>query len=130
MGKIFLGAAAFFAGIGTLFAARAARGDVVAPDTPAGNDIVQGSSPLGIGNNNPFNLEFRPSIQWRGQLGANGRFAVFSDPLYGIRAGMININTKFVRDGSNTVRKLCGAPPPPPTRAACPGPRPERRAPR
>jgi hypothetical protein len=57
-------------------------------------------------NNNPFNIEFRASIQWEGQIGTDGRFVVFRDSLSGIRAGMINIHTKMTRDGLNTIRKI------------------------
>lgn len=71
-----------------------------------GLPVTQGSSPSGLRNNNPFNLEFRTSIQWRGQLGTDGRFVVFDTPLNGLRAGMINIHTKFTRDGIKTVRGL------------------------
>lgn len=107
---------AFFAlaaiGIGALFLPRIARGSVNTGDgggepfTPDPEAEPLGTSPKGIRNNNPMNLEFRTSIQWRGQLGTDGRFAVFDTALNGIRAGMINIHTKFHRDGIRTVRRL------------------------
>lgn len=74
--------------------------------TPVKEPVVVGSSPKGIDNKNPFNLEFRTSIEWRGQIGTDGRFVIFNIPLNGIRAGMINIHTKMTRDGLNTVRKI------------------------
>lgn len=89
---------------GALFIPRIARGDTSVTDEvtpPAG-----GISPRGIENNNPMNLEFRTSIQWRGQIGSDGRFAVFDTPLNGLRAGMINIHTKMVRDGLTSVRRI------------------------
>lgn len=113
MDKLF--AALGIAGIifGALFIPRIARGDETVSeidlDTLPGRipeNAPRGTSPRGIGNNNPFNLIFLPSVQWRGQLGTDGRFAVFDTPLNGIRAGIINIHTKFTRDGLNTVRKL------------------------
>ena len=96
-----------FAGvaIGALFIPRIAKGATVSvPENPDAQPL--GTSPKGIRNNNPMNLEFRSSIQWRGQLGTDGRFAVFDTPVNGIRAGMINIHTKMVRDGLNSVRKI------------------------
>ena len=74
-----------------------------APDEP---DFVPPSGIKGLDNNNPFNLEFRTSIQWRGQIGTDGRFVVFNTALNGLRAGMINVHTKFTRDGIKTIRGL------------------------
>lgn len=65
-----------------------------------------GISPTGLRNNNPFNIEFRTSIQWRGQVGTDGRFVIFDSPLNGLRAGMINIHTQITANGFNTIRKL------------------------
>ena len=109
MDKILLVLSALGIGIAALFIPRIARGDttgtgnveVTFPDTP----VPQGSSPLGLRNNNPFNLEFR-EIGWVGEIGSDGRFSVFDTAENGIRAGMINIHTKMVRDGANTVRSL------------------------
>lgn len=42
--------------------------------------------PRGIRNNNPGNIEYSPRNQWQGQIGSDGRFAVFSAPEYGIRS--------------------------------------------
>lgn len=46
-----------------------------------------GLLPVGIRNNNPGNLKYNPANAWTGQTGqdSNG-FAVFSDPVYGLRA--------------------------------------------
>ena len=73
---------------------------------PTAEDFVPPSGVKGLDNKNPFNLEFRTSIQWRGQIGTDGRFVVFNTSLNGLRAGMINIHTKFTRDGIKTVRGL------------------------
>ncbi len=109
---IFASFAAFFAGLGALLfsgSARATSGaaDTVrpAPITEVEERFPRGSSPLGLGNNNPFNLEYR-SIGWIGEIGTDGRFSVFNTAENGIRAGMINVHTKMTRDGANTVRKL------------------------
>lgn len=87
---------------GLLFS-RTARADQTV--NPLQTDFVPPSGSTGIRNNNPFNLEFR-NIGWRGEVGSDGRFSIFDSALNGIRAGMINVHTKFNRDGANTVRKL------------------------
>lgn len=90
--------------VGTFFASRSASAaQSIDPDDP---DFTPPSGVRGIVNNNPMNLEFRTSIQWRGQLGTDGRFAVFDTALNGLRAGMINIHTKMTRDGLTSVRKI------------------------
>ena len=86
---------------GALFIPRIARGDTLTESSPGRDDIQPppgGISPKGIRNNNPMNLEFRTSIQWRGQLGSDGRFVVFDTPLNGLRAGMINIPKWYAMD--------------------------------
>lgn len=42
--------------------------------------------PRGIRNHNPGNIEYNPSVKWRGQIGSDGRFIQFQSPEYGIRA--------------------------------------------
>jgi Na+-transporting NADH:ubiquinone oxidoreductase subunit NqrC len=64
------------------------------------------SEPRGIRNNNPGNLEYNPEIQWKGQIGSDGRYAVFRTAREGIRAMMIDLHTGFVRDGENTIREI------------------------
>ncbi|WP_120513127.1 virion protein [Photobacterium salinisoli] len=43
--------------------------------------------PRGIRNNNPLNIEYNKANDWKGQTGSDGRFAIFSNPAYGFRAG-------------------------------------------
>lgn len=98
---------AFIAAIINALRSAFSGGDAAQPvlgDAVPGPQV--GASPKGIGNKNPFNLEWRASIDWRGQIGSDGRFVIFDEPLNGIRAGMINIHTKMTRDGLNTVRKI------------------------
>lgn len=40
----------------------------------------------GIRNSNPGNLDYSEKNPWKGQIGSDGRFAIFSGPEYGIRA--------------------------------------------
>lgn len=110
MDKIFIGLTAAALLLGALFIPRIARGAAVSnTNQPGLNDVnevpPQGSSPLGLRNNNPFNLEHR-NIGWIGEIGTDGRFSIFDTAENGIRAGMINVHTKMTRDGANTVRKL------------------------
>lgn len=59
--------------------------------------------PRGIRNNNPGNIEFNESVNWRGQTGTDGRFAKFESPVLGIRAlARILKNYKRIH-GINTV---------------------------
>lgn len=95
-------AAAVIAGA-FLFSRTASASQSIEPEEP---DFVPPSGIRGLINNNPFNIKFRTSIQWRGQTGTDGTFVVFNTALNGLRAGMINIHTKFTRDGANTVRAL------------------------
>lgn len=48
------------------------------------------TTPRGVRNNNPGNIDFNAANKWQGQLGKepgpNGRFAVFDTPENGIRA--------------------------------------------
>lgn len=98
-------------GVGLTVLPRTARGaNTSGPDTSVPlvpTPFTGGSSGArGLINHNPFNIRYRRDIDWRGQVGTDGTFAVFDTDLNGIRAGMINMHTKFVRDGANTVRKL------------------------
>ena len=115
MAKIITVLAALVASIGVLLAARAARAAPISgteasnigPGVEGIGIVPLGSSgSRGLTNNNPFNIKFRASIQWQGQIGTDGEFVVFRTSLFGIRAGMINIHTKMTRDGLNTVRKI------------------------
>jgi len=40
----------------------------------------------GFRNKNPGNIEFKEYNQWKGQAGHDGRYAIFSDMSFGIRA--------------------------------------------
>lgn len=59
--------------------------------------------PIGLRNNNPGNI--RPGDNWKGMIGTNGGFVVFSDCSWGIRAMAINIITQ-INNGYNTIEKL------------------------
>lgn len=61
--------------------------------------------PLGLRTNNPGNIRYSPSINWKGQVGSENGFAKFSDMLFGIRAYGINVKGK-INKGYNTLDKL------------------------
>ena len=66
-------------------------------------------------NNNPLNLDFHPTICWQGQRGVEvvpvgstylPRFACFSSPLMGLRAGAKELIAYITKDGADTVTKI------------------------
>lgn len=59
----------------------------------------------GIRNNNPGNIKYSEANQWIGQTGTDGTFAVFSDPVYGIRAAAVLLKND-IRAGKATVEQL------------------------
>ena len=82
-----------------------AKQNVTAPGQTA---TSKNGLPKGIRNNNPLNIEFNPSNKWDGQTGNDGRFAVFSEPFYGIRAAARNLKTYRDKYGIKTVREIIG----------------------
>lgn len=114
MDKILIGTIALLFGVGTLLFSRRAeanmvieKGDELEPivvpdlyDYRGRNDL-----PRGVRNNNPGNIE-DVGINWQGLSGNDGRYGIFINTVYGIRAMMIDIHTGFVRDHENTVRAI------------------------
>jgi hypothetical protein len=77
----------------------------IAP-TPQGAPVRAGdrSAPRGIRNNNPGNIE--AGIGWKGEVGTDGRFAIFATPAHGIRALALNaVNSQRIH-GNDTVSEL------------------------
>ena len=64
-----------------LLGAQLMRSDLVVVDP-----VVSADAPRGIRNKNPGNIEHNPGNDWRGQVGSDGRYAVFDNPVNGIRA--------------------------------------------
>lgn len=60
--------------------------------------------PLGLRNNNPGNL-VDAGINWRGLIGTNGRFCVFENIAWGIRALATDIRTD-INQGQNTIAAI------------------------
>lgn len=91
-----------------------AAGEQRGPDgrVALGSGRNQTNLPRGIRNNNPGNIEFRPTNAWRGQTGSDGRFARFATPEAGLRALAIDLGTKS-RRGLTTVRSILNTYAPP-----------------
>lgn len=62
-------------------------------------------TPRGIRNNNPTNIEYNPANDWLGQVGSDGRYVIFSAPVYGIRAAARILDSYRAR-GVETVRDI------------------------
>lgn len=71
-----------------------------------------GTYPLGLRNNNPGNLRYVDTVKWKGQIGQNKGFVVFTNIAYGIRAFGMNIKTSISR-GNDTITKLINVYAPP-----------------
>lgn len=65
------------------------------------------TAPRGLRNNNPGNIIYNPRNDWHGQVGCepDGRFSVFSEPAYGIRA-IVKILQSYQRRGISELRQI------------------------
>jgi hypothetical protein len=63
--------------------------------------IGRSDLPRGIRNNNPGNLETGEG--WKGESGADGRFAVFTDLSWGLRALAKDLLNVYNNDGLTTI---------------------------
>lgn len=60
----------------------------------------------GIANHNPMNLRDY-NIPWDGRIGVDDKgFTVFKEPVYGIRAGTLDILNDFIKDKKTTTQAL------------------------
>jgi len=64
------------------------------------------STPRGIRNNNPGNIEYRALTRWRGQIGSDGRFVRFDTPEHGIRALAVLLHNYQKIYGLSSIRQL------------------------
>lgn len=69
--------------------------------TPLSNVML----PRGIRNNNPLNIEYNQANNWRGQVGTDGRFAIFEDDKWGFRAAA-RILRSYQKRGINTIHSI------------------------
>ncbi len=75
------------------------------------DDIVQKTNPYaaisrGFRNNNPGNIDWNASNDWLGQIGSDGRFVIFSDLKYGVRAMGRLLDTYYYRYGLKTIAAI------------------------
>lgn len=59
-------------------------------------------------NNNPLNIEYSPRNRWRGQVGSDGRFAIFSSREYGYRAALVILRNYQRRHHLLTLTEIIG----------------------
>ena len=59
-------------------------------------------------NNNPLNIEYNPRNKWRGQVGSDGRFAIFVSREYGYRAAIVILRNYQKRYRIMTLTELIG----------------------
>lgn len=64
---------------------------------PIVETVSRGIGPRGVRNNNPGNIEWSVLNPWQGQTGSDGRFSVFSAPVYGVRA-MFKLLDRYIRE--------------------------------
>lgn len=64
------------------------------------------TDPRGVRNNNPGNIVYNTSNDWKGQIGSDGTFAKFSDPIYGIRAMMLLLRNYCSNQNLCTIEKI------------------------
>lgn len=58
-------------------------------------------------NNNPFALIQKKPSPWQGLKGAQSDgFLTFENPMYGIRAGFINLVNTYLKKGIDTIEKI------------------------
>ncbi|OOE92991.1 hypothetical protein BZG76_06015 [Salinivibrio sp. AR647] len=62
----------------------------------------------GIRNKNPLNIEYSKHNDWHGQIGHDGRFAIFSSPVYGFRAAARIIANYREKYGLDTLAGVIG----------------------
>lgn len=59
-----------------------------------------------IRNNNPFAIIQPVPDKWRGLKGSDNGFLIFESPVYGVRAGFINLVNGYLKKGLNTINKI------------------------
>ncbi|WP_131825116.1 hypothetical protein [Salinivibrio sp. PR919] len=69
---------------------------------------VESDKERGIRNKNPLNIEYSKNNDWHGQVGHDGRFAIFSSPVYGFRAAARIIANYREKHGIDTLAGVIG----------------------
>lgn len=69
-------------------------------------DIAQASKNRGLANRNPANITVLKNDRWLGQVGRDGKYAVFIHPYFGIRALKKVLRTYHQKHKIDTCEKL------------------------
>ena len=56
-------------------------------------------------NNNPLNIRYVASNDWKGQVGSDGAFCQFNSSTMGYRAAFKNLQS-YIKNGNNTIKKI------------------------
>lgn len=72
---------------------------------------TQSDLPRGIRNNNPGNI--KSGQGWKGVVGTDGTFDIFSDDTWGLRALATDISNKVGKDGLTTISQIISVYAPP-----------------
>ncbi|MDP5205788.1 virion protein [Alishewanella sp. SMS9] len=67
---------------------------------------VRDSRSRGIRNNNPLNIEYNKANNWQGQSGSDGRFVIFIEAFFGIRAAARLLKNYGAKYNLKTVREI------------------------
>lgn len=88
-----------------LYAEEIAPGDYARPAEGQGmtNEPDNLPNTRGFRNKNPGNIEYNAANDWDGQTGSDGRYAIFSDMRYGIRAIGKLLDAYYYRHGLTTL---------------------------
>jgi hypothetical protein len=60
---------------------------------------------IGLSDNNPGDIKF-DGTDWKGSVGNDGTFVVFSDTTFGLRAVALDLFNKITNDGLNTIAAI------------------------
>lgn len=86
-------------------AAQTALVDLTENTVDAVSNLYKEYTQAGIRRNNPGNVEYSPTIAWKGQIGREGVYLVFDTAENGIRAMARDLKTK-IGSGYNTITKI------------------------
>ncbi len=59
-----------------------------------------------IKSNNPAAIRYNSANKWLGQIGNSKGFAIFENPIYGVRAGMVLLKNAYFGKGLQTLEKI------------------------
>jgi hypothetical protein len=69
------------------------------------NTDGSGTVNVGLSDNNPGDIKF-DGTDWKGSVGNDGVFVIFSDTTWGLRAIALDLKNKISNDGLNTITAI------------------------